>query len=181
MYVCQVRTVPRSYATAVTVVETLDISENTSLESLEVTLGWTIPGSPWAETRDTGRSATSLLAQIHSQSLHTLVFHIRVTSNVREPRWSQGLNFRMFYFFAQPAVDGSMVSATAERVCACAAKLRKVTLDLVLEQCLSINEFAEVEYNARRQLPLLTNRGILHVQQSHLVPDSSSLFLKYTL
>ena len=83
----------------------------------------------------------------------------------------------MFDFFAQPAVDGSMVSATAERVCACAAKLRSVTLDLVFEQCLPADEFAEIELNVRQQLPSLRNRGILHVQQSESLQDNRALFL----
>ncbi|KAJ3554126.1 hypothetical protein NM688_g3266 [Phlebia brevispora] len=160
-------------AQLITVLESLDLSANSSLQSLELAFRWTaMHFYSRVRTALSRRLAVVLLSQVHSGEPWTLTFHIQLSWWAEQREWLRCLDLRMLDHFAQPIIDVPLPRETTERILACATKLKALVLKLSLE---TDNEaFHRIEDHIRGQLPKLTERGILRIERCE---ESVDVFL----
>jgi len=172
---------------ALSVLDHVNLSNNISLESLEIHLPWYISRNPWVagvSQDECQRLLHALLSQLNAMSFRTIKFHIAFpnTSHYNNSTcWHTRVDFRFL-----DALAPSSHADTSNRICGTdfsrkdVARMRDVAsglTDIELTLGLPSSRMPVLDHQAfeamqkviYKQLPLLTSRGVLRIVEGKTV------------
>lgn len=141
----------------------IDLSKNTSLESLSLRFAWHTSRPPWIMQHHDLPYIDLLLSSIYSSSLRSITFHFEFEqSEMTHPRWVKSLDLRFLDRLVHPD-DFGLKGGDLERARVASRSLKEINIVLGFPKPLGLPASSRIVKHVRDQLPGLESRGMLHI------------------